>query len=88
MFLRSSYIYPKLASQPLKEEYLLTGLLKNTNEPYAIEKIAGIKMCDAYRAQYGCEFISVMPTNLRGPNDNYEEDITIVYNEVKEYNWS
>jgi GDP-L-fucose synthase len=88
LFLGSSYIYTKLASQPLKEEYLLTGLLKDTNEPYAIVKIAGIKMCDAYRAQYGSEFISVMPTNLHGPNDNYKEDITKVYNEVKEYNWS
>lgn len=71
MFLGSSCIYPKLAPQPLKEEYLLTGLLEDTNEPYAIAKIAGIKMCDAYRAQYGCNFISVMPTNLYGPNDNY-----------------
>lgn len=71
MFLGSSCIYPKLAPQPLKEEYLLTGLLEHTNEPYAIAKIAGIKMCDAYRAQYGCNFISVMPTNLYGPNDNY-----------------
>lgn len=72
MFLGSSCIYPKLAPQPLKEEYLLTGLLEQTNEPYAIAKIAGIKMCDAYRAQYGCNFISVMPTNLYGPNDNYD----------------
>jgi GDP-L-fucose synthase len=72
LFLGSSCIYPKLASQPLKEEYLLTGLLEPTNEPYAIAKIAGIKMCDAYRAQYGCNFISVMPTNLYGPNDNYD----------------
>ena len=71
MFLGSSCIYPKLATQPLKEEYLLTGLLEPTNEPYAIAKIAGIKMCDAYRAQYGCNFISVMPTNLYGYNDNY-----------------
>ena len=71
MFLGSSCIYPKLAPQPLKEEYLLTGLLEETNEPYAIAKIAGIKMCDAYRAQYGCNFISVMPTNLYGYNDNY-----------------
>ena len=67
MFLGSSCIYPKLAPQPLKEEYLLTGLLEPTNEPYAIAKIAGIKMCDAYRSQYGCNFISVMPTNLYGP---------------------
>lgn len=71
MFLGSSCIYPKMASQPLKEEYLLTGLLEPTNEPYAIAKIAGIKMCDAYREQYGCNFISVMPTNLYGYNDNY-----------------
>ena len=72
MFLGSSCIYPKFAPQPLKEEYLLTGLLEDTNEPYAIAKIAGIKMCDAYRSQYGCNFISVMPTNLYGPNDNYD----------------
>jgi GDP-L-fucose synthase len=72
MFLGSSCIYPKLAPQPMKEEYLLTGLLETTNEPYAIAKIAGIKMCDAYRAQYGSNFISVMPTNLYGPNDNYD----------------
>jgi len=72
MFLGSSCIYPKLAPQPLKENYLLTGLLEDTNEPYAIAKIAGIKMCDAYRSQYGCNFISVMPTNLYGPNDNYD----------------
>jgi GDP-L-fucose synthase len=72
LFMGSSCIYPKLAPQPLKEEYLLTGLLEPTNEPYAIAKIAGIKMCDAYRAQYGCNFISVMPTNLYGPNDNYD----------------
>jgi GDP-L-fucose synthase len=72
MFLGSSCIYPKLAPQPLKEEYLLTSELEPTNEPYAIAKITGIKMCDAYRAQYGCNFISVMPTNLYGPNDNYD----------------
>ncbi|MFI5150610.1 MAG: GDP-L-fucose synthase family protein [Bacteroidia bacterium] len=72
MFLGSSCIYPKLAPQPLKEEYLLSGLLEPTNEPYAIAKIAGIKLCDAYRSQYGCNFISVMPTNLYGPNDNYD----------------
>jgi GDP-L-fucose synthase len=72
LFLGSSCIYPKLAPQPLKEEYLLTGQLEETNEPYAIAKIAGIKLCDAYRAQYGCNFISVMPTNLYGPNDNYD----------------
>lgn len=72
MFLGSSCIYPKNAPQPLKEEYLLTGLLEPTNEPYAIAKIAGIIMCEAYRDQYGCNFISVMPTNLYGPNDNYD----------------
>jgi len=71
LFLGSSCIYPKMAPQPLKEEYLLTGLLEPTNEPYAIAKIAGIKMCDAYREQYGCNYISVMPTNLYGYNDNY-----------------
>lgn len=72
LFLGSSCIYPKMAPQPLKEEYLLTGLLEYTNEPYAIAKIAGIKMCESYRIQYGCDFISVMPTNLYGPNDNYD----------------
>jgi len=72
MFLGSSCIYPKMAPQPLKEEYLLTGILEPTNEPYAIAKIAGIKMCESYRLQYGCDFISVMPTNLYGPNDNYD----------------
>jgi GDP-L-fucose synthase len=72
MFLGSSCIYPKLAPQPLKEDYLLTGLLEETNEPYAIAKIAGIKLCDAYRSQYGANFISAMPTNLYGPNDNYD----------------
>jgi len=72
LFLGSSCIYPKLAPQPLKEDYLLTGLLEPTNEPYAIAKIAGIKLCDAYRNQYGSNFISVMPTNLYGPNDNYD----------------
>ena len=71
MFLGSSCIYPKLAPQPLKEDYLLTGLLEPTNEPYAIAKIAGIKLCENYRRQYNCDFISVMPTNLYGPNDNY-----------------
>ena len=74
MFLGSSCIYPKLAPQPLKEEYLLTGPLEPTNEPYAVAKIAGIKMCDAYRAQYGCNYISVMPTNLYGYNDNYHPE--------------
>jgi GDP-L-fucose synthase len=72
LFLGSSCIYPKLAPQPLKEEYLLTGTLEYTNEPYAIAKIAGIKMCQAYRDQHGCNFISAMPTNLYGPNDNYD----------------
>ena len=72
LFLGSSCIYPKMAPQPLKEEYLLTDTLEPTNEPYAIAKIAGIKMCEAYRKQYGCNFISVMPTNLYGPNDNYD----------------
>jgi GDP-L-fucose synthase len=72
LFLGSSCIYPKMAPQPLKEDYLLTGLLEYTNEPYAIAKIAGIKMCESYRIQYGCDFISVMPTNLYGPNDNYD----------------
>ncbi len=72
LFLGSSCIYPKNAPQPLKEEYLLTGTLEPTNEPYAIAKIAGIKLCDAYRAQYGCNFISAMPTNLYGLNDNYD----------------
>lgn len=71
MFLGSSCIYPKLAPQPLKEEYLLTGLLEDTNEPYAIAKIAGIKLCESYKRQYGCNFISVMPTNMYGPNDSY-----------------
>jgi len=71
MFLGSSCIYPKMAPQPLQENALLTGLLEPTNEPYAIAKIAGIKLCDAYRAQYGCNFVSVMPTNLYGSNDNY-----------------
>jgi GDP-L-fucose synthase len=72
IFLGSSCIYPKMAPQPLKEEYLLTGTLEYTNEPYAIAKIAGIKLCESYRLQYGCNFISLMPTNLYGPNDNYD----------------
>lgn len=72
LFLGSSCIYPKMAPQPLKEEYLLSGELEPTNEPYAIAKIAGIKLCEAYRDQYGCNFISAMPTNLYGPNDNYD----------------
>ena len=72
LFLGSSCIYPKMAPQPLQEDALLSGKLEPTNEPYAIAKIAGIKMCDAYRAQYGCNFISAMPTNLYGPNDNYD----------------
>jgi len=93
MFLGSSCIYPKLAPQPLKEEYLLTGLLEETNEPYAIAKIAGIKMCDAYRAQYGCNYISAMPTNLYGYNDNYHPQNSHVlpalirrFHEAKEQN--
>lgn len=72
LFLGSSCIYPKWAPQPLKEEYLLSGFLEPTNEPYAIAKIAGIKLCESYRDQFGCNFISVMPTNLYGPNDNYD----------------
>ena len=72
LFLGSSCIYPKCSKQPITETELLTGYLEATNEPYAIAKIAGIKMCDAYRSQYGCNFISVMPTNLYGPNDNYD----------------
>jgi GDP-L-fucose synthase len=72
LFLGSSCIYPKLAPQPLKEEYLLSGFLESTNEPYAIAKIAGIKLCESYRLQYGCNFIAAMPTNLYGPNDNYD----------------
>jgi GDP-L-fucose synthase len=93
MFLGSSCIYPKLAPQPLKEEYLLTGELEQTNEPYAIAKIAGIKMCDAYRDQYGCNYISVMPTNLYGLNDNYHPENSHVlpalirrFHEAKEQN--
>jgi GDP-L-fucose synthase len=74
LFLGSSCIYPKYAEQPLREESLLTGLLEPTNEPYAIAKIAGIKLCEAYRDQYGCNFISAMPTNLYGPNDNYDPE--------------
>src|SRR5664280_1405828 len=72
LFLGSSCIYPRLAPQPMKEEYLLTGPLESTNEWYAVAKIAGIKMCQAYRRQYGCDFISAMPTNMYGPNDNYD----------------
>lgn len=93
LFLGSSCIYPKLAPQPLKEEYLLTGPLEPTNEPYAIAKIAGIKMCEAYRDQYGCNFISVMPTNLYGPGDNYHPENSHVlpalirkFNEAKKNN--
>lgn len=93
MFLGSSCIYPKLAPQPLREDALLTGLLEPTNEPYAIAKIAGIKMCDAYRAQYGCDYISVMPTNLYGYNDNYHPQNSHVlpalirrFHEAKEQN--
>ncbi|MEP7262883.1 MAG: GDP-L-fucose synthase [Bacteroidota bacterium] len=72
LFLGSSCIYPKMCPQPIKEEYLLTGFLEQTNEPYAIAKIAGLKMCESYKRQYGCNFISAMPTNLYGPNDNYD----------------
>src|SRR6201996_7341331 len=93
LFLGSSCIYPKLAPQPLKEEYLLTGLLEPTNEAYAIAKIAGIEMCDAYRDQYGCNYISVMPTNLYGYNDNYHSQNSHVlpalirrFHEAKEQN--
>jgi GDP-L-fucose synthase len=78
MFLGSSCIYPKLAPQPLREDSVLTGPLEPTNEPYAIAKIAGIKMVEAYRAQYGCDFISVMPTNLYGPGDNYHPELSHV----------
>jgi GDP-L-fucose synthase len=74
LFLGSSCIYPKMAPQPLKEEYILSGYLEATNQPYAIAKIAGIEMCDSYRAQYGCNFISAMPTNLYGTNDNYHPE--------------
>jgi len=74
LFLGSSCIYPKMAPQPLKEEYLLSGYLESTNQPYSIAKIAGIVMCDSYRAQYGCNFISAMPTNLYGTNDNYHPE--------------
>jgi len=74
LFLGSSCIYPKMAPQPLKEEYLLSGYLEPTNQPYAISKIAGIELCDSYRAQYGCNFISAMPTNLYGTNDNYHPE--------------
>ena len=74
LFLGSSCIYPKMAPQPLKEEYLLRGYLESTNQPYAIAKIAGIEMCNSYRAQYGCNFISAMPTNLYGTNDNYHPE--------------
>jgi GDP-L-fucose synthase len=74
LFLGSSCIYPKMAPQPLKEEYLLSGYLEQTNQPYAIAKIAGIEMCDSYRAQHGCNFISAMPTNLYGTNDNYHPE--------------
>jgi len=74
LFLGSSCIYPKMAPQPLKEEYLLSGYLEATNQPYAIAKIAGIEMCDSYRVQYGCNFISAMPTNLYGTNDNYHPE--------------
>ena len=95
MFLGSSCIYPKLAPKPLKEEYLLSGYLESTNEPYAIAKITGIKMCEAYRDQYGCNFISAMPTNLYGLNDNYHPENSHVlpalirkFHEAKEQNAS
>lgn len=95
LFLGSSCIYPKMAPQPLREDALLTGELEPTNEPYAIAKIAGIKMCDAYRHQYGCNFISVMPTNLYGPNDNYHPENSHVlpalirrFHEAKRYGLS
>ncbi|MBM3399897.1 MAG: GDP-L-fucose synthase [Bacteroidetes bacterium] len=93
LFLGSSCIYPKMAPQPLKEEYLLSGFLEKTNEPYAIAKIAGIKLCEAYRDQYGCNFISAMPTNMYGPNDNYHPENSHVlpalirkFHEAKEQN--
>lgn len=93
LFLGSSCIYPKLAPQPLKEEYLLSGYLEYTNEPYAIAKIAGIKLCESYYKQYGCNFISVMPTNLYGPFDNYNLETSHVlpamirkFHEAKENN--
>jgi GDP-L-fucose synthase len=95
MFLGSSCIYPKMAPQPLKEDYLLSGYLEDTNEPYAIAKISGIKLCENYKRQYGCNFISVMPTNLYGPNDNYNLDNSHVlpalirkFHEAKEHNLS
>jgi GDP-L-fucose synthase len=78
LFLGSSCIYPKMAPQPLKEEYILSGYLENSNQPYAIAKIAGIELCESYRAQYGCNFISAMPTNLYGTNDNYHPENTHV----------
>ena len=78
LFLASSCIYPKMSPQPIKEDYLLTGKLEDTNEPYAIAKIAGLKMCENYNRQYGCDFISVMPTNLYGPNDNYDPETSHV----------
>ncbi len=94
LFLGSSCIYPKLAPQPLKESYLLSGYLEETNEPYAIAKIAGIKLCENYRRQYGCDFISAMPTNLYGPNDNYDLNKSHVipalirkFHEAKINNW-
>ena len=91
MFLGSSCIYPKLAPQPLSEDYLLSGFLEDTNEPYAIAKIAGIKLCESYKRQYGCDFISVMPTNLYGPNDSnifpnsnvYQSCFIIILHQIK-----
>lgn len=79
LYLGSSCIYPKTAPQPLKEEYLLSDFLEKTNQPYAIAKIAGIELCDSYRSQYGCNFISVMPTNLYGTNDNYHLTTRMCY---------
>lgn len=89
LFLGSTCIYPKLAPQPLKEEYLLTGDLEPTNEPYAIAKIAGIKMCESYNRQYGTKFISAMPTNLYGPNDNFDLDSSHVLPAlVRKFHWA
>ena len=85
LFLGSSCIYPKMAPQPLKEEYLLSGYLEHTNQPYAISKIAGIELCNSYRDQYGCNFISAMPTNLYGTNDNYHPENSHVINNLGWY---
>ena len=83
IFLGSSCVYPKLCKQPIKEEYLLNGILEKTNEPYAIAKIAGIKLCQAYRKQYGADFISAMPTNLYGPHDNFDLQMSLVSRFIK-----